>query len=186
MATEGTTRPDEPLRQYPEDKSAPSQVGTHQVQNADDDSQPTVAVDEYQVPGTANPDPEGAEAVEEYENEPQAETQANVNRTLIADTRSPEANYLTRDNIVLPDPRPEEAARVERFARASIADVQTAPDELTVQQDATDVAEQLRREGNYDGDTPALEQAAERRDKEAEARKDVDPLSEGATGPGPV
>lgn len=182
MATEGTTRPDEPLRQYPEDKSAPSSVGSHTVVNADDDTQRTVAVDEYPVPGTAQPDPEAEAAVEEYENEPRAET-APVNRSLVPDTRSPEVNYLTRDNIVLPDPRPEEAARVERFARAALAEATVDPDELSVAQDATDVHEQLLREGRRDSDVPALEQGQDVRDETHDQRKDVDPLTENVAGP---
>ena len=185
MATEGTTRPDEPLRQFPEDKYAPSLVCKHQIQNADDYSQPTVAVDTYNVPGTAQPDPEAEQAVADYENEPRADTnvdERSARASLVADSRSPEANYLTRDNIVFPDPRPEEAARVERFAKETIG-LGVDPESLKVEQDSVDLHEQLLREGRRDSETPVQEQAGEIRDEASSQREDVDAQTDNVVGP---
>lgn len=184
MATEGTTRPDEPLRQYPEEKSAPSAVGTHEV-TPGDESTPATAVDTYPVPGAARPDPEAEQAVEEFENEPRADTDVDGRLTrasLVADSRSPEVNYLTRDNIVYPDPRPEEAARVERFAKEALLGTDGV-DGLHVEQDATDVHEQLLREGRRDSDVPALEQGQNVRDETIDQRSDVDAASDNVVGP---
>lgn len=178
MATEGNTRPDEPLRQYPEDKSAPSSVGTHEVVQGDNET-PTTAVDTYPVPGAARPDPEAEQAMAEYEDEPRADTE--VPSSGVADSRSPEVNYLTRTNIVYPDPRPEEAARVERFAKAVVEGEDG--DGLHVEQDSTDLHEQLLREGRRDSDTPVQEQAGEIRDEANRQRDDVDAESDNVVGP---
>jgi hypothetical protein len=109
----------EPLQQRSDEDQAAPVGGAHQV-----DPDEGMAKQEYSVPGTPNQtltgfqeDQESSREHEKLQAEAASDSQPAPNpHALALPVMSPEAVYAAKDNIVLPDPRPGEVARVEVVA----------------------------------------------------------------------